>query len=104
MRYVGKDFPLQDPTEAEDLAFDFSRHPGFERWDYITGATVAISVESGVDAQAASRLTGSPTFYDSCVIQRVTGPQDGVKYKLVATATMNSGEVLALYAYLTGKS
>jgi hypothetical protein len=104
MRYIGKDFPLQDQTETAILAFDFTRHPDWKRWDSIVSATVSISVVSGTDASASSRLSGSPAYCEGVVKQTVAGPQSGVKYKLVATATMYSGEVLALYANLTGTS
>jgi len=104
MRYVGKDFPLQDPTETADLTFDFSRHPDWERWDRIISATVSISVVSGTDASASTRLSGSPSWCRALVTQRLIGPLDGVKYKLTAIATTHKGEVLALYSNLTGMS
>lgn len=104
MRYVGKDFPLQDPTETAELTFDFTRHPEWERWDYINSATVTISVVSGTDASYATRLSGSPTYCNGVVKQKVIGPRNGVKYKLVATATTNKGEVLALYSNVTGQA
>jgi hypothetical protein len=104
MRYVGKDFPLLDPTETADLSFDFTRHPEWERWDYIVSATVTISVVTGTDASAQTRLSGAPTYCNGIVKQRVAGIQAGVKYKLIATATTNKGEVLALYSNVTGKA
>lgn len=104
MRYVGKDFPIQDPTETAELPFDFTRHPDWERWDYINSATVTISVVSGTDASASTRLSGSPTYCNGVVKQKVIGTQNGVKYKLVATITTNKGETLALYSNVTGQS
>lgn len=104
MRYVGKDFPLQDPTEKADLTFDFSRHPEWERWDYINSVTVAVTVVDGTDASSAARLDGSPTYCGSLVKQRFKNPVNAVKYKLVATATTNRGEILALYSNVTGQA
>lgn len=104
MRYVGKDFPLQDPTETTDLSFDFARHPEWERWDWIESATVTITVVDGTDASYLTRLSGSPTICNAVVKQKVANPQNGVKYKLVATATTHKGEVLALYSNVTGQS
>lgn len=104
MRYVGKDFPLQDPTETAELSFDFTRHPEWERWDYINSATVAVSVVSGADASASTRLSGSPTYCNGVVKQKFANPVNAVKYKLVATVNTNKGEVLALYSNVTGQA
>jgi hypothetical protein len=59
MRYVGKDFPLQDPTETADLTFDFSRHPEWEKWDCILSVVTAVSVVDGTDAGSAARISGN---------------------------------------------
>lgn len=104
MRYVGKDFPIMDPAETADLFFDFTRHPDWLRWDYIISATVAIAVVSGTDASASTRLSGSPTWFQGRVCQTVTTLQNGVKYKLTATAVTQLGNTLGLYANVTGKS
>jgi hypothetical protein len=104
MRYVGKDFPLQDPTETEDLAFDFTRHPDWDNRDCLASATIAVTVVVGTDASASSRLNGSPALCEGRVIQSFQNPQDGVKYKLAATATTHCGKVLALYSNVTGQS
>ena len=104
MRYVSKDFPLQDPTETTDLSFDFSRHPEWERWDFINDATVAVTVVDGTDASSASRLNGSPCFGGAIVKQSFANPVDAVKYKLVATVTTNRGNTLALYSNVTGQA
>ncbi len=104
LRYVGKDFPLQDPTETVGLSFDFSRHPDWKLWDAISSATVTVEVVDGTDADADDRLDGSPTIWMACVVQVFANPVDGVKYKLVATATTCRGEVLALYSNVTGQA
>jgi hypothetical protein len=105
MRYVGKDFPLQDPTEIADLPFDFSKHPDWKLWDQISSATVTVSVVDGVDASSASRISAdAAVICQPNVVQRFTHPVNGVKYKLIATATTFRGEVLALYSNVTGQA
>jgi hypothetical protein len=104
MRYVGKDFPLQDPTETTELSFDFSRHPEWRLWDRILTATVAISVVDGTDASSANRLDGAPTICQPFIIQTFANPVDGVKYKLEATVVTASGQTLGLYSNITGQA
>ncbi len=105
MRYVGKDFPLQDPTETADLTFDFSAHPDFTRWDPISSVVCAVTVVDGTDASSASRISGNaPTIWRCYVTQRFANPVDAVKYKLTATATTLRGKVLALYSNVTGQA
>ena len=104
MRYVGKDFPLQDPTETTDLTFDFSQHPEWKLWDRILSVVMAVSAVTGVDASANSRLSGSSTICGPRVTQRFANPVNAVKYKLTATATTCRGEVLALYSNVTGQA
>jgi hypothetical protein len=104
VRYIGKDFPLQDPTETADLRFDFSKHPDWGWDDAILSATVGVTVVDGTDASSANRLSGSPGYCDTFVSQTFANPVDGVKYKLVATATTYRGEVLAFYSHVTGQA
>mgnify|MGYP001578582091 CR=1 FL=1 len=105
MRYVGKDFPVQDPTEKADLTFDFARHPEWAKWDSISSVVCAVTVVSGTDASSATRISGNPpTICGAVVTQRFTHPVNAVKYKLSATATTLRGEVLALYSNVTGQA
>jgi hypothetical protein len=105
MRYVGKDFPLQDPTETADLTIDFSRHPEWEKWDCILSVVTAVSVVDGTDAGSAARISGNPpTYCGSVVTQRFANPVDAVKYKLTATIVTRRGETLALYSNVTGQA
>lgn len=104
MRYTGKDFPLQDPTETADLTFDFTRHPEWIRWDWIIDATSAVTVVDGTDASSASRLVDTPSWCDGRAIQTFANPVDGVKYKVAITATTNRGQTLALYSNVTGQA
>ncbi len=105
MRYVGKDFPLQDPTETADLTFDFSRHPDWERWDRISSAEVSVTVVKGTDPTASSRISGSsPTICGAKVTQAFANPLNAVKYKITVLATLCNGNELGLYSNLTGQA
>lgn len=102
MRYVGRDFPIMDPSEQIDLTIDFVNDAA--RCDLIASATWTIAVVTGTDASSATRAIGSTTWTGQKVTQRMGGLLTGVKYKVTALATMQSGEVLGLYSNVTGKS
>lgn len=102
MRYVGRDFPIMDPSEQIDLTLDFVNDAA--RCDNIASATWTVAVVTGVDASASTRALGSISTSGQKVTQRMGGLLTGVKYKVTALATMQSGEVLGLYSNVTGKS
>lgn len=102
MRYVGRDFPIMDPSEQVDLTFDFSNDAA--RCDNVASATWTVAVVTGTDASASTRAIGDVDTSGQEVTQRMGGLLNGVKYKVTALATMNSGEVLGLYSHVTGKS
>jgi len=101
MPYVGRDFEPMDTGETKDLSFDFSGELG--DCDSVTSATWSISVVTGTDASAATRLSGDPTITcGSKVTQRHTTLQDGVRYRTQCTATTRNGETLILYSHVRG--
>lgn len=101
MRYVGRDFPIMDPSEQIDLTLDFVNDAA--RCDNIASATWTVTVVTGTDASASTRAIGSTSWCGQRVTQRMT-VLNGVKYKTAVLATMQSGEVLGLYSNVTGKS
>lgn len=103
MAYVGRDFSPISPNEWEDKSFDFGNEVS-DPCDVITSATWSISVDSGSDASVATRLSGSPNNCDLVTTQRIAQPVDGVRYKVTALATMQSGQKLELYSYFFGKT
>lgn len=102
MRYVGRDFPIMDPTEQIDLTLDFSNDAA--RGDCVSSATWTVTVQSGTDATPSARAIGTTSYCRQEVTQRMGGLLTGVKYKVAAVATMNSGEVLGLFSYVTGRA
>lgn len=102
MRYVGRDFPIMDPSEQIDLTLDFVNDAA--RCDNIASAVWTVTVVTGVDGSASTRALGAISTCGQRVTQRMGGLLTGVKYKVTALATMQSGEVLGLYSNVTGKS
>ncbi len=100
MRYLGRSFANQTPTEERDLDFDFANYA--HRNDSIASAVWAITVDTGTDASVATRLIGSESHDGTISTHRVGTLVDAVRYKLTVTATMLSGEVLVLYSFVTG--
>ena len=74
------------------------------RCDNVASATWTVEVELGTDASASTRAIGSVTTSGQSVTQRMGGLLDGVKYKVTALATMQSGEVLGLFSYVRGQA
>lgn len=101
MRYVGRDFPIMDPSEQIDLTIDFVNDAA--KCDDVASAVWTVTVVTGTDASTSSRAIGSTTWCKQAVTQRMT-VLNGVKYKTSVLATMKSGEVLGLYSNVTGKS
>jgi hypothetical protein len=91
-----------DPSEQIDLTLDFVNDAA--RCDAVASATWTVAVVSGTDASYATRAIGDPTWCGQSVTQRMGTLLTGVKYKVTALATMNSGEILGLYSHVTGKS
>lgn len=102
MRYIGRDFPIMDPSEQIDLTIDFVNDAA--KGDDIASATWTVAVVTGTDASASTRALGDIDVCGQQVTQRMGGVLNGVKYKVTALATMDSGEVLGLYSHVTGKS
>lgn len=102
MAYVGKDFSPIAPSEADDLTFDFTND--VRDCDSISTAAWTIEVETGTDAQAAQRLSGSPVHCGLQTTHRIAFPINGVKYKVSATATMRSGQILTLHSFVWGRA
>jgi hypothetical protein len=101
MPYVGRDFDPMDTEEIKDLSIDFTSELG--DCDQVASATWSISVVTGTDASASSRLSGDPTITcNSKVTQRHTTLQDGVRYRTQCTATTKNGEILILYSHVRG--
>ena len=72
----------KDPAESVVLEFDFSGE-----LDSIAGATVAVSVASGVDPLAAGVLDGAHQISGRKVLQRFSNGVPGARYKFRAVAT-----------------
>lgn len=100
--YVGSDFQPSDTGESESYTFDFSND--FATSETISSATWSISVVSGTDASASSRLVGSPSNTSTKSSQRVTGLQDGVTYLLRAVVITSAGNTISLYSHVAASA
>jgi hypothetical protein len=93
-------FSIANQPESDLFTFDFVNDLPAD--DAVTAATWACTVASGVDADAADRLVGSPTLFNTRVSQRGAGFLPGVQYVMACTATTRQGNTLVLWAYLDG--
>lgn len=103
---VRHDFDPADPGESELYAFDYT--PELAALDYLTAATFGLDVLSGVDASVATRIVGSATVAAKTgstravlAVQRLTGLQAGVRYRVRCVATTFLGNSVSLYANVT---
>ena len=85
------------PLEVIDLGIGF-----FEivRTASIVSATVAITVETGIDPTPQALAQGVPVIRGTVVSQRVTGGVAGTVYRLSFQATTDTGQVFEEVAYL----
>lgn len=96
--YVSRDFSDAEASESEPYGFDFTKDVPVA--DTITGAEFTLVVVTGTDADAATRLIGSPVISEKKVSQRVEGLQAGVRYKLKCVATTSTGNKVSLFSYV----
>jgi hypothetical protein len=66
----------------------------------ITGAAWTCSVVRGSDANAATRLLGSPVNTTPTTSHRVGGLLLGVRYRLQAVATTSLSNTLSLWSHI----
>lgn len=98
MRAVGNFSPI-NPGESEVFGFDFTND--LPPTDTIEGTPVAtLSVISGLDQNAASRIDGAAEVTGNIVLQRITGPLSGVVYGFQIAVETRLGNTLILWAPL----
>lgn len=80
--------PQKSPAEILDIAFDFQHV--MMLGDSISTGLCVITVDSGLDPDAASMLVGDPTHTTRTLIQTVQGGLPGVIYRLsMSVRTVN---------------
>lgn len=108
--YAGSDFSVSDNPESEVYSFDFVNDlsPGEILVD-TTPPVWTIAVSRGTDADANSRLVGSPIIQNgpggamTATSQRVVGLQPGVLYMLQAVVTTNQSNKKSLFSHVQGE-
>jgi hypothetical protein len=98
MPYVGSDFSPRDAGETFVLELDFARDI-LATGDVITAAAWSMGLLQGIDA-APNHASGAATFSGTKTQQKFTGCAPACLYEVQATATMQSGDVLILWARL----
>lgn len=96
MAFTGSDFDPMDAGESGMLGFDFVND--LASGETISNATWTCEAVEGTDAQAATRLVGSPQNTGTLTKQRVAGLVAGVRYLLQATVTTSAGNTLSLWS------
>jgi hypothetical protein len=86
-------FSEKDPSEKVFVSFDFSKVLT-DKSESITSATFSVTVSSGVDADAANILSGSPIYKAKEVQRLVIGGVDGVVYNIICTIDTSRGQRL----------
>lgn len=75
-------FPSKHPSATFGIEIDFGQYS-----IALASASVAITVQSGIDAAPASVLSGSAQIVGGKVRQRVMGGVAGVRYLLTVSGT-----------------
>lgn len=96
--YVGKDYDPSDSGESEPYTLDFVN-------DLVAGETLAsatwtCAVVAGVDASAASHVSGSASVSVTQTSQQFSGFVVGVKYRLQAVAITSAGSTKSLWSHV----
>lgn len=95
---IDRNFSAADPDEDEVYTFDFLKD--LPEGDTVSTSIWSCDVVSGVDADAASHLIGSPSTGGSKTSHRISGLLPGVEYRLRALVTTAAGSKLSLYAHV----
>jgi hypothetical protein len=96
-----KTFPPKTTTEKPVCSYDF----GTVLSGPITGASVEVSVISGVDASPASMLSGAANFSEDPIVkQLIIGGVNGVLYQLKFIALCNTARYEGFVSLLVDDS
>jgi hypothetical protein len=91
-------FPAKRQGETLALQFDFTSK--LAAGQYLTSATVTVSVYSGVDPSPSLVLSGSASVAGAVATQKVTGGVAGTIYSLLCAASSSDGQTLELMGFL----
>jgi hypothetical protein len=108
MPYVGSDFGLADPTSLETDIYTFNFVNRLSAGETImgNGGTIpaaglwVISVVSGSDPDAATRLIGSPSLSGPFVSQFIGQLVANVKYLIQVTIYTSNNRTLTAYSHV----
>lgn len=96
--FVGRQFSPAAPGESEPYSLDFTND--LNTGETLSTATVTLTVNEGVDASVATRLSGSPGISGNVVSQRIVGLLPGVTYTMTAAVTTNQSNTKKLSAHI----
>lgn len=108
MARATRNFSDAYPGETEVYSLDFTDDLG--EGETITGSTWSLAVVSGIDADVATRISGSPGLADNeagvqaIATQRLTNLQPGVRYRVQAFATTSNSNTLDLHTFVWCKA
>lgn len=89
---MSANWSAKDPSENFQVEFDFS-----DSSTSVTGATVSVELESGVDANPSALLSGLPEVTGGYLVkQRVVVGQPGCRYRFKCVAT-DGTNIFTLY-------
>jgi hypothetical protein len=91
-------FEPKPVDETVERIFDFTSR--LSEGESLASAVVTVSVFSGVDADPAAILSGSPRFDGLRVIQDFIAGEEGTTYTVKCQAGTCNGQVASLAAYL----
>jgi len=105
--YAGQDFKDASQSETNEVGFDFTVTAGGDLSDPPTTVAFTLCVVQGVDTDVATRIVGNPgtnllVLNGFVAVTLLRNLQPGVRYRLSAVATLTSGQVKELFAFVTG--
>lgn len=98
--YIGNDMPEVTPNDLRLITLDFVRDLNSSPVENITSADVYLEVPPDlntlIDPNSQTRLTGGVLINGSAVSQRITGLLDGIiyRFRIVAHTDQNNGPEL----------
>jgi hypothetical protein len=91
---------LQQKLTVEELTLEFDMLSRLAIGESVVGAIVTSSVYSGVDANPATMIDGSPSIANNVVSQQVRGGLPGVIYTISCSVRTSNNNVLVNEAKL----